>query len=498
LDPGSDINPTFIGKGILVSDRDSSTYFERYKTSNIFKMKPILATDVLRSTSTRSFLNSGILQQNMYHVLRESSPAPSETGSTSSRATSVASKRKADDSRSYANAAKKGVGRSLIETVSDNMFSDSLEKAGVSIARAASVLEKVESKIELLLEDNPFTRIVEDLREAMWSNNEALRELANAVRNDNRGKLSSGIEQVTVREPEPRRIIGRKPPVITLPATGKRPATAKSRATIDLETEETDSEMEDETILENTPQVEFRKAVRNAEKSTLMFNLDMGKVPIMNKETMKKKVTLALTSMATKKQGGRTSTPSPESVAAIDDVLSMVTNMTFFGNGTKTYKNNTSGESGAFCTVPVKYDFKSRDTRLRAEQVLRQVCNVQCSTPYPAVLRACIKKTIDAARKVFPEDYIKVTVDSRKMELVVSHRKETRGLGREEKAKWEFFPARVGLPYDVYDVKSRKVPDNLQLRNLPGTYDPENWYDPPPTPSILPLSLPGVNTPNKA
>jgi hypothetical protein len=46
----------------------------------------------------------------------------------------------------------------------------------------------------------------------------------------------------------------------------------------------------------------FRDAVKAAESSTLVFNLNMGRVPIMNKETMKTKATLALTSMAASRE----------------------------------------------------------------------------------------------------------------------------------------------------------------------------------------------------
>jgi hypothetical protein len=46
----------------------------------------------------------------------------------------------------------------------------------------------------------------------------------------------------------------------------------------------------------------FKESIRDAERSTLVFNLDMGKVPIMNKETISKKATLSHTSMAAKKR----------------------------------------------------------------------------------------------------------------------------------------------------------------------------------------------------
>ena len=67
----------------------------------------------------------------------------------------------------------------------------------------------------------------------------------------------------------------------------------------------------------------------------------MGRVPIMNHETISKKATLALVSLAAKCEGKLSSAPSEESVAAIDDVLSMTTGMSFFGNATKSYTPNS-------------------------------------------------------------------------------------------------------------------------------------------------------------
>ena len=112
----------------------------------------------------------------------------------------------------------------------------------------------------------------------------------------------------------------------------------------------------------------------------------MGTVPIMNQETISKKATLALTSMAAKNEGKLSSTPSDESIMAIDDVLSMTAGMSLFGNGTKSYKNPKDKESGSFCTLPVKYEFRDKDTRIRAETTLRSRCKVRCTTPYPVIL----------------------------------------------------------------------------------------------------------------
>jgi hypothetical protein len=42
----------------------------------------------------------------------------------------------------------------------------------------------------------------------------------------------------------------------------------------------------------------FSEAIRDAERSTLCFNLNMGNVPLMNKTTISEKASLALAKMA--------------------------------------------------------------------------------------------------------------------------------------------------------------------------------------------------------
>jgi hypothetical protein len=105
----------------------------------------------------------------------------------------------------------------------------------------------------------------------------------------------------------------------------------------------------------------YKDAIRDAERSTLVLNLNMGRIPLMNKDTMAKKATLALTAAVAAKQKSKTSVPDAEAVATIDDVLSVVKNYSFYGTGTKTYKNERDELSGSYCTAPVKYEFKDKE-----------------------------------------------------------------------------------------------------------------------------------------
>jgi hypothetical protein len=101
----------------------------------------------------------------------------------------------------------------------------------------------------------------------------------------------------------------------------------------------------------------FKDCIRDAERSSLILNLNLGRIPVVNKETMSKRATLALTTLAAKKENKKGTIPSSESVGAIDDVLSVVKNISFFGSGTKSYSNEKDELSGAYCTAPVKYEF---------------------------------------------------------------------------------------------------------------------------------------------
>ena len=212
----------------------------------------------------------------------------------------------------------------------------------------------------------------------------------------------------------------------------------------------------------------FKETVREAEKSTLVFNLDMGTVPLMNTTTMSKKATLALTKMAAKVEGKPDSTPSMEAIAAIDDLLSVTKGMEFFGRTTKTYRNSRDPDSDAFCTIPVKYVFKDRDTRMKAEQILRSRCKVNCSTPYPTILRECIKQTAEHFKDKYPGDLIRVSVITNKFALKVMRKPAG------DNTVWSELDRTIPLPADALNVLARSVSkdfvmpmyDNRQLSEM--------------------------------
>jgi hypothetical protein len=206
----------------------------------------------------------------------------------------------------------------------------------------------------------------------------------------------------------------------------------------------------------------FKDAIREAEKSTLIFNLNLGKVPVINQDTLSTRVTVALTEMAATEENRQGKTPSTVTVNMIDDVLSVAKGMKFYGKATKSFRSTKDPRSGSFCTIPVRYDFSDVDTRIFAENTLKEKCKVQCSTPYPTVVRECIKQLVDSTKRDFPDNFVRVSVDTNNMCFKVYRRKM---VDKDYKGRKEWFTVddRIPIPPEALDLSLRKVPDGFVL-----------------------------------
>jgi hypothetical protein len=203
----------------------------------------------------------------------------------------------------------------------------------------------------------------------------------------------------------------------------------------------------------------FKDAIRDAERSTLVLNLNMGRLPIMNREAMSKKATLALTAAAAAKEERTVSYPCEDSIAAIDDVLSVVKNISFFGAGTKSYKNPRDELSGSYCTAPVKYEFKDKETKLAAEKIIKDTCGVSYTTPYPTMVRECIKQIIADVKKVYPDNFIRVNIDTDLMVFKVARKPPKDAKDN----AWHYGKVDIPIPEAALDINTRKVPKDFKL-----------------------------------
>jgi hypothetical protein len=111
---------------------------------------------------------------------------------------------------------------------------------------------------------------------------------------------------------------------------------------------------------EVTAATKVKRVLREAERRTVVFDLDMGQAaPIINKESISKKVTMALHEAAA---SGKHDWNIKDAGEMVDDVLSC-SQLEFLGNGTKKFFNNRDKKdprNGKMCTVPVRMDFKKQ------------------------------------------------------------------------------------------------------------------------------------------
>ncbi len=177
----------------------------------------------------------------------------------------------------------------------------------------------------------------------------------------------------------------------------------------------------------------------------------------MNHDTMSTRASLALSKMAAKTENNNSNIPSEDTRDTLDDVLGLAKGITFFGKQTKTYRNPRDPQSGAFCTLPVKYDFKDRDTRARAETVLREKCNVNCATPYPTILRECMKQATNAVKQKFPGCIARANVDASNFTLKLAKKMP----GEKDYAYWD---THIPLPNEALEITAKKFPTTLSSK----------------------------------
>jgi hypothetical protein len=188
-----------------------------------------------------------------------------------------------------------------------------------------------------------------------------------------------------------------------------------------------------------------RQAIHKAEKSTVVFDLDMGTVPIINKDTLARKVTIALHDKAAKCEQVRNGDITEADAEEIVDDLLTCTSLDFLANGSTRYRKDKHPDDpriGKMCTLPVKMLFKGRDERILAEQTLRRVCQARCSTPYPKNLRTMIGKLVDEGKQIKPGHFIRIKVHADTLRLE-AHASVDR--------KWVDLKISKDIPLDILD-----------------------------------------------
>jgi len=154
----------------------------------------------------------------------------------------------------------------------------------------------------------------------------------------------------------------------------------------------------------------IKKILREAERRVIAFDLDLGSAPIMNKTTISKNVTLDLQKRI---QSGNHDWAVDSAATVIDDILSCA-QLEFLGSGTRKFYNsrdNTDTRNNKMCTIPVRFDFRTKEQRIRAENALKKICKVRTSVPYPKKLREALASLVEQGKQACPGKFVMTKVD---------------------------------------------------------------------------------------
>lgn len=192
----------------------------------------------------------------------------------------------------------------------------------------------------------------------------------------------------------------------------------------------------------------FVNEVKEAEKCMLLFKTNMGAVPVMNPETMRNRFTADLSAKAAAVEDNGAVRPSKNVVAQLDDALSMISRVEYFGKVTK--KATKLNEEKVrvpddFFTIPVKLCFKDKETRDSVEYRMRTLCKIYGTVPYHRTLRNAINRIQDEAKIRYPNNWIQVRLVPNKMMARISRRDRDDGI-------WHDDVEEIELPESVLDL----------------------------------------------
>jgi hypothetical protein len=199
-----------------------------------------------------------------------------------------------------------------------------------------------------------------------------------------------------------------------------------------------------------------KQVLRDAEKKTVLFNLNLGKNPIMNKESLSCKVTESLVSSV---RTGLHDYHIGDAEVVLDDILSC-TKLEFLGNSTKLFynhRNPNDSRNNSMYTVPVRMDFKDKESRFEAEIMLRKVCKVNCSVPYLKKLRSMLGDLVKQGKQLQPDCFIRTKVNVDKL-FVEVHAKTASG--------WLDLGIKKDIPLNILDMSTAPALEEMQVQSI--------------------------------
>ncbi len=212
----------------------------------------------------------------------------------------------------------------------------------------------------------------------------------------------------------------------------------------------------------------FNIAVREAERSVVIFNLNLGQSPLLNPTTISSKVTGALIQAAAKNVDSRHGDATTIAGEMVNDLLSQVKSMDLFGKSTRLCKDPKNPSlDGTFYTVPVKLSFNNKQVSKQVNDILRKQYKVSTSIPYHKTLKKAMTMAHDKVSQANPGKQVLISLEAAKKCLKPMVRDPPTRTSRSGSANWVFTGTYIHLPLDALDPKIKDISSDFCLPTTP-------------------------------
>lgn len=170
---------------------------------------------------------------------------------------------------------------------------------------------------------------------------------------------------------------------------------------------------------------ELREAFALADRTAILFDLDMGPAPVGNRQSLSRSLAAGIRAAALS-AAGDSETDQIEAVRAAGDALSCAGDVAYLGQASRSFsnpRNQSDPKNGTYCTIPVKLEFEDRQQRIYFEQTMRKI-NLRASQSLPPFLQK-ERTAFDAAlREKYPESMIMIRPDPDRAVLTAFRKQE--------------------------------------------------------------------------
>ncbi len=165
---------------------------------------------------------------------------------------------------------------------------------------------------------------------------------------------------------------------------------------------------------------ELVEALEKSEKESVLFNADLGPLAVSNRTVLNANFSSALKKQ-TEEKATKDRRDLAENIRLVDDALSCVENMEFLGQRSKKFINNNNladPRNNTFTTMPIRFEFASRASRVNFERTLRDCCGARAVQSHPEPVRREMVVFRKALQERYPDEIVMVRPDSATLRLV--------------------------------------------------------------------------------